>query len=67
MRSVKADFLFGSALGEGTYGVVWQAVRKQDGNTYAIKELDLRFLQRQVTHSRDECPHAANLAVCSFG
>ncbi len=49
MRSTKADFVFGKLLGTGTYGVVWQAVRNQDGKTYAVKELDLRDLQKQVS------------------
>lgn len=48
MRSVKADFTFQKQLGSGTYGVVWQATRKFDGQTYAIKELDLRLLDRQA-------------------
>ena len=45
MRSIKADFLFSKQVGTGTYGVVWQVVRKLDGKTYAVKELDLRYLQ----------------------
>ena len=48
MRSTKADFIFSRQVGAGTYGVVWQAVRRLDGNTYAIKELDLRYLQKRV-------------------
>lgn len=48
MRSKKADFHFSRQVGAGTYGVVWLAVRTIDGKTYAIKELDLRYLQKQV-------------------
>ena len=48
MRSTKADFIFSKQVGAGTYGVVWQAVRKLDGMTYAVKELDLRYLQKRV-------------------
>ena len=48
MRSTKADFIFSKQVGAGTYGVVWQAVRKLDGKTYAVKELDLRCLQKRV-------------------
>ena len=48
MRSTKADFLFSRQVGTGTYGVVCQAVRKADGKTYAVKELDLRYLQKRV-------------------
>jgi len=48
MHSSKEDFTFSKRLGTGTYGTVWQAVRKQDGKTYAVKELDLRYLQKQV-------------------
>lgn len=48
MRSTKPDFLFSKQVGTGTYGVVWQAVRKLDGKTYAVKELDLRYLQKRV-------------------
>lgn len=48
MRSKKADFQFNRQVGTGTYGVVWQAVRTIDGKTYAIKELDLRYLQKRV-------------------
>lgn len=48
MRSVKADFTFQKQLGSGTYGVVWQAARKLDGHLYAVKELDLRLLNRQA-------------------
>ncbi|DBA78119.1 TPA: hypothetical protein ACH3X2_008092 [Trebouxia sp. C0005] len=47
MRSSLEDFTFNNRLGTGTYGTVWQAVRKQDGRTYAVKELDLRYLQKQ--------------------
>ena len=53
MRSVKADFTFGKQLGAGTYGIVWQATRRLDNQTYAIKELDLRLLDRQASL----CPH----------
>ena len=49
MRSAKADFTFADAVGTGTYGTVWRAVRKQDGKTYALKEVDLRYLHKQVT------------------
>ena len=56
MRSVKADFVFQKQLGTGTYGVVWQATRKVDGQTYAIKELDLRLLDRQARPA----PHSLN-------
>lgn len=48
MRSTKADFIFSKQVGTGTYGVVWQAVRELDGKTYAVKELDLRCLQKRV-------------------
>lgn len=48
MRSAKADFTFTDTVGTGTYGTVWRAVRKQDGKTYAIKEVDLRYLHKQV-------------------
>lgn len=54
MRSSKDDFTFNRRLGTGTYGTVWQAVRKQDGKTYAVKELDLRYLQKQVNFCRPE-------------
>ncbi len=54
MRSSKEDFTFSKRLGTGTYGTVWQAVRKQDGRTYAVKELDLRYLQKQVNFCRQE-------------
>ena len=48
MHSSRADFDFIKPLGTGSYVVVWQAVRKHDGRTYAVKELDLRYLQKQV-------------------
>lgn len=48
MRSKKADFRFIRQVGAGTYGVVWQAVRTIDAKTYAIKEIDLRYLQKLV-------------------
>ena len=47
MRSTKADFSFDKQVGTGTYGIVWQTRRKQDGKTYAVKELDLRYLEKQ--------------------
>lgn len=49
MRSVRTDFAFGKQLGTGTYGTVWLAARKVDGKTYAVKELDLRLLDRLVS------------------
>ena len=47
-RSTKDDFDFESRLGSGTFGVVWRAVRKLDGKPYAIKELDLRYMNKKV-------------------
>ena len=47
-RSTKDDFHFESRLGSGTFGVVWRAVRKLDGKPYAIKELDLRYMNKKV-------------------
>lgn len=46
--STKSDFTFGTQVGAGTYGVVWQAMRRLDGKTYAIKELDLTCLDKRV-------------------
>ncbi|KAL3142029.1 hypothetical protein ABBQ32_004664 [Trebouxia sp. C0010 RCD-2024] len=45
--SSKSDFIFGRQVGAGTYGLVWQALRRLDGKTYAVKELDLTCLDKQ--------------------
>ena len=70
MRSTKDDFNFDKQVGTGTYGIVWQTRRKQDGKTYAVKELDLRYLEKQVVvsldvHSRhtEPAPHSMPDAV----
>ena len=47
-RSTKDDFQFESRLGSGTFGVVWRAIRKLDGKPYAIKEVDLRYMNKKV-------------------
>ena len=65
MRSSKEDFTFNKRLGTGTYGTVWQAVRKQDGKTYAVKELDLRYLQKQVNFCRQELCHRFSIVFQS--
>ncbi|KAL3153507.1 hypothetical protein ABBQ38_011839 [Trebouxia sp. C0009 RCD-2024] len=46
--SSKSDFIFGRQVGAGTYGLVWQALRRLDGKTYAVKELDLTCLDKQT-------------------
>lgn len=66
MRSVKADFTFQKQLGSGTYGVVWQATRKLDGQTYAIKELDLRLLDRQAGLYRNVMLRHAMQSITCF-
>jgi hypothetical protein len=48
VRSTLDDFSFAERIGSGSFGVVWRAVRKQDGADYAIKEIDLQGLSKKV-------------------
>lgn len=47
-RSTYDDFAFQDRIGSGSFGVVWRAVRKQDGQSYAIKEIDLQGMGKKV-------------------
>ena len=64
-RSTKDDFHFESRLGSGTFGVVWRAVRKLDGKPYAIKELDLRYMNKKVDCSAQQLQAPDNAPFCS--
>jgi serine/threonine protein kinase len=48
VRSTLEDFVFEERVGSGSFGIVWRAVRKQDGLAYAIKEIDLQGLSKKV-------------------
>jgi serine/threonine protein kinase len=43
-RSCLEDFVIGDELGTGSFGTVYKAVRKADGQQYALKEVDLRTM-----------------------
>ena len=64
-RSTKDDFHFESRLGSGTFGVVWRAVRKLDGKPYAIKELDLRYMNKKVDCSVQQLQALDYASSCS--
>ncbi|KAK3281466.1 hypothetical protein CYMTET_10749 [Cymbomonas tetramitiformis] len=40
-RSCKDDFVIGKVLGRGSFGVVYKCLRKEDKETYVIKEIDM--------------------------
>jgi NIMA (never in mitosis gene a)-related kinase len=44
-RSSMADFIITQALGKGSYGSVFKVKRKQDGQFYAVKEVNIKKLQ----------------------
>jgi serine/threonine protein kinase len=46
-RSCLDDFVLGDELGTGSFGTVCKAVRKADGQQYALKEVDLRAMSAQ--------------------
>lgn len=46
-RSCLEDFVIGVELGTGSFGTVYKAVRKADGQEYALKEVDLRTMSDQ--------------------
>ena len=72
VRSTLEDFHFAERIGSGSFGVVWRAVRKQDGVSYAIKEIDLQGLSKKVGQRRPRPlwslrqPHAARAKQGGF-
>lgn len=48
LRSTLSDFVLLVQIGIGSYGVVWKAKRIIDGQFYAIKEVNVSALPRQV-------------------
>lgn len=65
-RSTKDDFQFESRLGSGTFGVVWRAIRKLDGKPYAIKELDLRYMNKKVDCFAQQLQAPNKATSCSY-
>jgi hypothetical protein len=47
-RSTLDDFVMRERIGSGSYGVVWRGTRKADGQTYALKEIDLHGMSKKV-------------------
>ena len=55
------DFVIGGKLGEGGFGVVYKAVRKDNGRVYALKQVEIANMNRAereeaVDEVRDRVP-----------
>lgn len=48
VKSALSDYQVRELLGSGSYGSVYKVIRRLDGHTYALKEVDLQGMGKEV-------------------